>query len=86
MMLSVGGAESMMLSDTLSACAESAESIILSALSAESMILSALFGCVITLTAVATKNNNRRYWLLPIYNYRQQRLNSCADWSAAKDA
>jgi hypothetical protein len=55
MMLSVGGAESMMLSDTLSAGNESAESIILSALPAESMILSPLFNCVIMLTAAATK-------------------------------
>jgi hypothetical protein len=43
---SMGGTESMMLSDTLSAGAESAERIILSAPHAESMILSALFGCV----------------------------------------
>ena len=42
MILSASGAESMMLSDTLSAGNESAESIILSALPAESMILSAL--------------------------------------------
>jgi hypothetical protein len=48
MMLSAGGAESTMLSDTLSTGAESAESIILSAPPAESMILSALFGRVIT--------------------------------------
>ncbi len=59
--LSAGGAESMMLS----ACTESmnplsagADSIILSAPLAESMILSALFGCVIMLTAVATKKIN----------------------------
>jgi hypothetical protein len=45
-MLSVGGAESMMLSDTLSAAAESADSIILSALPAESVILTVLFGRV----------------------------------------
>jgi hypothetical protein len=57
MMLSAGGAESMMLSDTLSAGAESAESIILSVLPAESMILSVLFGWVITLTAGATKKS-----------------------------
>ncbi len=44
-----------MLSDALSAGAESAESIILSALPAESMILSVLFGPVIRLTAAATK-------------------------------
>ena len=51
----MGGAESMMLSDTLRAGTESAECIILSALPAESMILSVLFGCVITLTVAATK-------------------------------
>jgi hypothetical protein len=56
--LSAGGAESMMLlawaesMDTLSA---GADSIILSALPTESMILLALFGHVITLTAAATK-------------------------------
>ncbi len=44
-----------MLSDTVSASAESAESIILSAPPAESMILSALFGHVIKLTMAATK-------------------------------
>jgi hypothetical protein len=48
MMLSAGGAESMMLSDTLSVGAERAESIIHSAGGTESMLLSALFGCVIT--------------------------------------
>jgi hypothetical protein len=47
MMLSAGGSESMMLSGTLSAGAESAESIF-SALPAESMTLSALIGRVIT--------------------------------------
>jgi hypothetical protein len=58
--LSVGGAESMMLSagGTESMIPESAESIIISAPPTESMTLSALsalFGCVITLTAAATK-------------------------------
>jgi hypothetical protein len=46
MILSARGAESMMLSDTLSAGAERAESMIVSAPLAESMILSALFGHV----------------------------------------
>jgi hypothetical protein len=41
--------------DTLSAGAESAESIILSTPTAESMILLVLFGSVILLTAAATK-------------------------------
>ncbi len=57
--LPVGGAENMMLS----ACAESmdtlstgAESIILAAPPAGSMILQVLLGCVVMLTAVATKN------------------------------
>ncbi len=54
MMLSAGGAERMMLSDTLSAGAESAESVILSALPAESMIHSAVWSCYY-LTAAATK-------------------------------
>jgi hypothetical protein len=45
MMISAGGAESMMLSDTLSAGTESAESIKLSASPAESMILSAMCLC-----------------------------------------
>ncbi len=45
---SAGSAEGVMLSDTLSAGAESADSIILSAPLAESMILSALFGHAIT--------------------------------------
>jgi hypothetical protein len=57
--LSAGGAESMMLSartESMDPLSAGADSIILLAPPTESMILSALFGCVIMLTAAATKN------------------------------
>ncbi len=91
--LSAGGTESMMLSDyteSMDTLRAGAKSIILSALPTR-VWFSALFYHVITLHYSNSRGNEKKQlailtiaWRLPIKDFGQQRLNSSANWSAAK--